>query len=106
MTVDRLGMSPARLLGAIEKIARYNQKPFRRELMAPITQHSLNAARLRGKSRRGASGWSSCRRSGGNPRTPATDNMAAPLFVYTPARLFFSPAEQELLTSALLGEDR
>lgn len=26
------------------------------------------------------------------------------MFVYTPARLFFSPAEQELLTCALLGE--
>jgi hypothetical protein len=31
-------------------------------------------------------------------------DMVAPLFVYTPPRIFFSPAEQELLTCALLGE--
>jgi hypothetical protein len=30
--------------------------------------------------------------------------MVAPLFVYAPPRIFFSPAEQELLTCALLGE--
>ena len=28
VTIDRLGMNPARLLGAIEKITRYNQKLF------------------------------------------------------------------------------
>jgi hypothetical protein len=31
-------------------------------------------------------------------------NIAAPLFVYAPPRFFFSPAEQELLRSALLGK--
>jgi hypothetical protein len=31
-------------------------------------------------------------------------DMAAPLFVYAPPRIFFSPAEQELLASALIGE--
>jgi hypothetical protein len=31
-------------------------------------------------------------------------DMAAPLFVYAPPRIFFSPAEQKLLTVALLGE--
>jgi hypothetical protein len=43
----------------------------------------------------------------GFTRAEARDDpgdMAASMFVYTPPRIFFSPAEQELLTCALLGE--
>ena len=76
VTVHRLGMNPARLPGAVEKITRYNQKLFPTRIDRPITQQSLNGARLRVKSRRGCSGWSSCRRSGDSPNS-ATDSRRA-----------------------------